>query len=131
MQRAPLLWVSSCIARSSAPPRREAFFRSCRTGFVKSFHVPTHTYPDLPCFWIFDSQYASKYSFSGWPRCNGICIRNAPAVSQIQMARPDGIGRHGGIAARSKNVGWGFRGQLSRSIFRLFCRNAGAYGPAR
>ena len=44
----------------------EAFFQKLQAG-LRGFDAPSHTYPNLPCYWIFDSQYASKYSFSGLP----------------------------------------------------------------
>jgi 3-oxosteroid 1-dehydrogenase len=44
----------------------EAFFQKLQGG-LRGFDAPTHTYPNLPCYWIFDSQYAAKYSFSGLP----------------------------------------------------------------
>ncbi len=44
----------------------EAFFQKLQNG-LRAFDVATHSYPNLPCFWIFDSQYAEKYSFSGLP----------------------------------------------------------------
>jgi 3-oxosteroid 1-dehydrogenase len=44
----------------------EAFFQKFQNG-LRQFDVPTHSFPNLPCFWIFDSRYISKYSFSGMP----------------------------------------------------------------
>jgi len=44
----------------------ESFFQKLQHG-LRSFDVRTHTRPNLPCFWIFDAQYAAKYSISGLP----------------------------------------------------------------
>ena len=44
----------------------EAFFQKLQNG-LRQFDVPTHTLPNLPCYWLFDSQYTAKYSFSGLP----------------------------------------------------------------
>ena len=44
----------------------EAFFQKLQNG-LRAFDVPSHTYPNLPCFWVFDSQYTEKYSFGGLP----------------------------------------------------------------
>jgi 3-oxosteroid 1-dehydrogenase len=44
----------------------EAFFQKFQNG-LRAFDVETHSYPNLRCFWIFDAQYAKKFSFSGLP----------------------------------------------------------------
>jgi 3-oxosteroid 1-dehydrogenase len=44
----------------------EAFFQKLQNG-LRHFDVATHAFPNIPCFWIFDRQYAEKYSVSGAP----------------------------------------------------------------
>ncbi len=44
----------------------EAFFQKLQNG-LRDFDVATHSYRNLPCFWIFDRQYARKYSIGGRP----------------------------------------------------------------
>ncbi len=44
----------------------EAYFQGIIPS-LRHFDVLTHTYPNLPCFLIFDHQYASCYSFAGQP----------------------------------------------------------------
>lgn len=44
----------------------EAFFQKLQNG-LRLFDVATHRFPNLPCFWIFDSQYTARYSFMGLP----------------------------------------------------------------
>lgn len=44
----------------------EAFFQKLQSG-LRHFDVATHSYPNRPCFWVFDRQYVEKYSFSGRP----------------------------------------------------------------
>ena len=44
----------------------EAFFQGMVPG-LRRFETETHSYPNLPCFLIFDQQYADAYSFGGFP----------------------------------------------------------------
>ena len=44
----------------------EAYFQGMIPS-LRHFDVLKHTYPNLPCFLIFDQQYASRYSFAGQP----------------------------------------------------------------
>ena len=78
----------------------EAFFQKLQNG-LRAFDVPTHSYPNLPCFWIFDSQYAAKYSFSGLP------IGQIPSY----VARGDTIEQ---LAERLAIDGDGLRAEIER-----------------
>lgn len=42
----------------------EAFFQGV-ISTLKYFDTLTHSYPNLPCYLIFDQQYASRFSFAG------------------------------------------------------------------
>jgi 3-oxosteroid 1-dehydrogenase len=44
----------------------ESFFQKLQNG-LRNFDVPTHSYTNLPCFWICDSEYTKRYSFAGLP----------------------------------------------------------------
>jgi 3-oxosteroid 1-dehydrogenase len=44
----------------------EAYFQGMISS-LRHFDAITHQYTNLPCFLIFDRQYASKYSFAGLP----------------------------------------------------------------
>jgi len=44
----------------------EAFFQKLQNG-LRNFDVATHSYPNIPCYFVFDGHYAAKYSFSGLP----------------------------------------------------------------
>jgi 3-oxosteroid 1-dehydrogenase len=44
----------------------ESFFQKLLAG-LRDFDVPTHTYRNLPCFYIFSRQFAERYSFAGAP----------------------------------------------------------------
>jgi 3-oxosteroid 1-dehydrogenase len=71
----------------------EAFFQKLQNG-LREFDVPTHSYPNLPCFWIFDSQYASKYSFSGLPigHIPDFVVRGQTIEQLAQGLSIDGVG---------------------------------------
>jgi 3-oxosteroid 1-dehydrogenase len=60
----------------------EAYFQGMIPR-LRHFDSLTHTYPNLPCFLIFDQQYASSYSFSGFP---------AGAVIPDWVARDSDVG---------------------------------------
>ena len=44
----------------------EAYFQGMIPS-LRYFDVLRHAYPNLPCFLVFDQQYASRYSFAGQP----------------------------------------------------------------
>ena len=44
----------------------ESFFQKLQNG-LRNFDVPTHSYTNLPCFWVCDSEYTRRYSFAGLP----------------------------------------------------------------
>jgi len=43
----------------------ESYFQSILNG-LREFDVWEHTYTNLPCYLVFDSQYTQKYSFGGY-----------------------------------------------------------------
>ncbi|MGZ3410321.1 MAG: FAD-dependent oxidoreductase [Xanthobacteraceae bacterium] len=54
------------VNRSGLRFADEAYFQGMVPA-LRLFNPATHTYPNMPCFLIFDSQYAKSFSFGGQP----------------------------------------------------------------
>jgi 3-oxosteroid 1-dehydrogenase len=63
---------------------------------LRDFDAATHRFPNLPCYLIFDQDYASTYSFAGRPAGQPIpdWVANAPDLSSLARKLgidPDGL----------------------------------------
>ena len=81
----------------------EAYFQSMGPR-LREFDGPSHTYRNLPCYLIFDSQYTDQYSFAGLP----------PGSTM-----PDWITRADSIEELAGKLGID-AGQLATSVSRFY-----------
>jgi 3-oxosteroid 1-dehydrogenase len=80
---------------------------------LKSFDAARHEYPNLPCYLIFDAQYAAKYSFGRAPLGAPIprCVSrsdNVPGLAAALKIDPEGltgtVSRFNGFAAAGRDA---------------------------
>jgi 3-oxosteroid 1-dehydrogenase len=72
----------------------EAYFQGIVPA-LRLFDPVTHTYPNVPCYLIFDAQYAASFSFAGRPEGSAIPEWVTCADSLADLAGKLGLGSDG------------------------------------
>jgi 3-oxosteroid 1-dehydrogenase len=103
----------------------EAYFQGMVPA-LRLFDPTTHTYPNMPCYLIFDSQYAAGYSFAGQLEGAQIPAWVARADTLPELAGKLGVDDHG----LSRTAEW-FNAQVRTGRDEEFHRGEKAWRMAR